>query len=73
MCNVASINPLAYALSCSVIATNPRCHLDREGEIFCREHEDFSLCFEMTAGAGSWPLPCREHEDFTLRFEMTAG
>jgi len=27
--------------------TSPRCHLDRQGEISCRELQDFSLSLEM--------------------------
>jgi cell division septum initiation protein DivIVA len=32
---------------------------------------DFSLRFEMTAGAASRPSPCREQRDFSLALEMT--
>ncbi|MBB5348092.1 hypothetical protein HNQ81_001823 [Desulfoprunum benzoelyticum] len=52
----------------AVISTNPRCHLDRrERSSFARERQDFSLRFEMTAGAGSWTLPYREHRALSPR------
>jgi len=58
----------------AVISTFPRCHLDREGEISCSNHQpqkttsamttgDFSLRFEMTAGEASRPSPWREQQD----------
>jgi len=52
-----------------------------KGEISCSNHPpqgtttvtttgDFSLRFEMTEGAGSWPLPYRKRQDFSLALEM---
>ena len=76
LCRLA-LPPLSSRPTPAVIATCPRCHLDRrerslQGRISA-ERQDFSLRFEMTAGEASRPSPYRELQYFSPAFKMTAG